>query len=442
MYRILHGAFCIAAEPTTVSIKSISEDLYKEVKLKRLVEKFKKASDIDRFRKNTGIYKETVRRLADAKRFRWISDILEHQKQYSDISNEDFSVRLISLYGKSGMIKHARMVFDEMPQRKCNRTVLSFNALLDAYLHSRKFNVVEELFKTLPTQLSIEPDLVSYNTFIKAFRKKGSFDSALSVLKEMEEKGVNPDSITFNTLLHGLYTKGSFEDGEKVWAQMGAKNITPDARSYCSKLVGLVRKKKAGEIVEFLTEMEKVGVMLNLFCTNVVINFLMKGFVNDGNLDKVKKLVCEIINSDHDIHKSTYSILVPFLREKCDLETAVEMYCEFYKKPDLVSVDVPLLQLVVDKLVDEGMISQAKMVVDIEKMVVETEENSGYLDQYGCVKDQNEMATEFNKKLKDRIIKLRTELPQAAITYVDVYAAKYALISNTKTEGFVDPMKI
>jgi len=45
------------------------------------------------------------------------------------------------------------------------------------------------------------------------------------------------------------------------------------------------------------------------------------------------------------------------------------------------------------------------------------------------------MAVEFNKKLKDRVVKLRTELPEAAITYVDVYAAKYGLISNTKNEG-------
>ncbi|XP_028792951.1 GDSL esterase/lipase At5g14450-like [Neltuma alba] len=66
----------------------------------------------------------------------------------------------------------------------------------------------------------------------------------------------------------------------------------------------------------------------------------------------------------------------------------------------------------------------------------------GYLDQYGCVKDQNDMAIEFNKQLKDRVIKLRTELPEAAITYVDVYAAKYGLISNAKTEGFTDPLKI
>lgn len=59
----------------------------------------------------------------------------------------------------------------------------------------------------------------------------------------------------------------------------------------------------------------------------------------------------------------------------------------------------------------------------------------GYLDQSGCVKDQNEMATEFNNQLKDRVIKLRIELPEAAITYVDVYAAKYGLISNAKNEG-------
>ena len=59
----------------------------------------------------------------------------------------------------------------------------------------------------------------------------------------------------------------------------------------------------------------------------------------------------------------------------------------------------------------------------------------GYLDQYGCVKTQNDMAVEFNRQLKNRVIKLRSELPQAAITYVDVYAAKIALIGNAKAEG-------
>ncbi|XP_024030311.1 GDSL esterase/lipase At5g14450 [Morus notabilis] len=65
-----------------------------------------------------------------------------------------------------------------------------------------------------------------------------------------------------------------------------------------------------------------------------------------------------------------------------------------------------------------------------------------YVDQYGCVKTQNDMAVEFNRQLKDRVIKLKSELPEAAITYVDVYAAKIRMIGNAKAEGFSDPLKV
>ncbi|KAF5746905.1 GDSL esterase/lipase [Tripterygium wilfordii] len=66
----------------------------------------------------------------------------------------------------------------------------------------------------------------------------------------------------------------------------------------------------------------------------------------------------------------------------------------------------------------------------------------GYLDEHGCVKGQNDMAVEFNRQLKERVAKLRAELPEAAVTYVDVYAAKYGLISNAKNQGFADPLKV
>ncbi|KAI9177451.1 hypothetical protein LWI28_015420 [Acer negundo] len=66
----------------------------------------------------------------------------------------------------------------------------------------------------------------------------------------------------------------------------------------------------------------------------------------------------------------------------------------------------------------------------------------GFVDQYGCVNDQNTMAVEFNRQLKERVIKLRAELPEAAITYVDVYSAKYGLISRTKNLGYADPLKV
>lgn len=58
-----------------------------------------------------------------------------------------------------------------------------------------------------------------------------------------------------------------------------------------------------------------------------------------------------------------------------------------------------------------------------------------YLDQNGCVKFQNEMAIEFNKKLKNIVVKLSALFPDATLTYVDMFSAKYELISNAKKEG-------
>ncbi|GKV37304.1 hypothetical protein SLEP1_g45346 [Rubroshorea leprosula] len=65
--------------------------------------------------------------------------------------------------------------------------------------------------------------------------------------------------------------------------------------------------------------------------------------------------------------------------------------------------------------------------------------NHGNRDKSGCVESRNQLAMEFNRQLKDKISALRTQLPYAEFTYVDVYSAKYAVISNAEQLGFVNP---
>lgn len=59
----------------------------------------------------------------------------------------------------------------------------------------------------------------------------------------------------------------------------------------------------------------------------------------------------------------------------------------------------------------------------------------GYLDEHGCVNTQNEIAVQYNKQLKDQIIKLRSQLSGAMIIYVDMYTAKYDLIIDANNQG-------
>lgn len=56
-------------------------------------------------------------------------------------------------------------------------------------------------------------------------------------------------------------------------------------------------------------------------------------------------------------------------------------------------------------------------------------------DQIGCVKSYNAVAQEFNKQLKGKVSKLRTQLSDAMLILVDIYSAKYSLISQAKKYG-------
>ncbi|XP_057739233.1 pentatricopeptide repeat-containing protein At1g55890, mitochondrial-like [Arachis stenosperma] len=360
----LHRMFTTSSASASASaiITSFLRDLSNERDLDRLVHSFKQASQSDRFRSKHRIYARTVRRLALAKRFQSIEDILEHQKTFKDISKEGFSARLITLYGKSGMVQNAHKVFDEMPQRNCPRTVLSLNALLASYLHSNVFDMVPTLFNHLPTQLSVEPNLVTYNTVIKAFCEMGSFDSASSMLDDLELKGVKPDVITFNTLLDGLYSNGRFEDGEKIWKRMEDEHVAPDVQSYNAKIVGMCVEKRSGDAVMWYQKMRsEEGVKPNLFS----INALIRGFVNEDNLDEAKKWFSEIATTEFAPDRHTFNILLPFLCDKGDLKAAFEVSKEIFNGRCFVGPPRSLLQLVVDTLLNNSMILEAKEIAKL-----------------------------------------------------------------------------
>ncbi|XP_075657064.1 GDSL esterase/lipase At5g14450-like [Castanea sativa] len=61
------------------------------------------------------------------------------------------------------------------------------------------------------------------------------------------------------------------------------------------------------------------------------------------------------------------------------------------------------------------------------------------MDQSGCVKSHNEVAKEFNRQLQERVTQLGAQLPDAILTYVDIFSAKYTLISEAKKLGFANP---
>ncbi|XP_059635744.1 small ribosomal subunit protein mS78 (rPPR3a)-like [Cornus florida] len=385
VYRRLNGLF-----PATTSTSSLPKTpktknpLPKTPKTKNLldiVENFKKSSDSEHFRNRASSYKATVRRLFNAGKLSYIEDILEHQKRYKNITNERFTVRIMSLYGKYGMFEHAHKLFDEMPHLKCDRTVVSFNALLGAYVNSKNFDKIGQLFRELPEKLSIQPDTVSYNTVVKAFCQMGSFDAARSVIEEMEKNGIGPDLITFNTLLDAFCRNNRISDTEKVLAQMEEKNVVPNARSYNPKLRGLVADNRISEAVEVFEEMRRKGVKPDIYSFNALI----KGFWVSKNLEEAKRWYCEIAKNDCAPDRATITMLLFLACDEGDFDFALELCKEAFHQRFLVKS--AKLQCVVDGLAKES--EKKKKKLDEAKELLELGKSNYKLKVPADTKEQS-----------------------------------------------------
>lgn len=361
--RSIRRTFSTAATTTSLSpIRAISDDLYKERNLKRLVEKFKQYSDVNRFRTKNGIYESTVQRLASAKKFKWIEEILEHQKQYRlDISKESFAARLVSLYGKCGLFEHAQKVFDEMPERNCKQTLKSVNALLGACVNSQKYDELETLFKELPEKLKVKPDVVTYNIMIKGLCDKGTLDKAAALIDEIEKNGLKPDLVTFNTILGAFYCTGKFDAGEKTWKLMVSKNVIPDIRSYNAKLVGLINNSKVSEAAKLVGELGSFELKPDVFTYGTLI----RGYCDMGNLEEAKKWYLELVKSGSSPNKVIFGSVITAACEKGDFDWAFELCKDVFKNK--CHVDAELLQGVVDGMVKSSRIWEAKEVVRLGK---------------------------------------------------------------------------
>ncbi|XP_021719453.1 pentatricopeptide repeat-containing protein At1g55890, mitochondrial-like [Chenopodium quinoa] len=348
----------IALANNQVINKGVRE-LLDERDTQKLVEKFNFLSPNKYFRQKYKIYDYIIHRLVLANQISLVEDTLESQKEY--INGEGFAARIMYLYGKAGLFDHARKLFDELPQRGLEQNAKTFNALLVAAYHCEDFDKVYELFRELPSKLSIKPSTGCYNVAAQALCKLGLIDEAVSLLDKMEHNGVKPCVITYNTLLGVIYEKGEFDEGEKLWERMIKSGVVPSVISYDFKLHRLVKDGKISEARELFMELETSGIKPNAGSYNALI----LGACKNDDLDEVRRWYNELLNDGCAPNKATLNTIIPFLCDKVDYGLVFQVCKRMFRRQ--CTVDESLLQKVVDALAKNSMMKEAEILVGLGK---------------------------------------------------------------------------
>lgn len=174
---------------------------------------------------------------------------------------------LISMYGKCGSIANAQSVFDELP----SRNVVSWNALLAAYVEQGKAETALQLFRQMQRE-RMSPDVRTFVTMTQACsmladkEEHANVDGCLTKAKSLKEgraihdeaceKGCDSDVFLGNTLVNMYGRCGSILDAQRVFDGLLERNIV----SWNAMLAAYIVQGLAKEAFQLYDKMQEEGV--------------------------------------------------------------------------------------------------------------------------------------------------------------------------------------
>ncbi|KAK8921642.1 Pentatricopeptide repeat-containing protein [Platanthera zijinensis] len=252
-----------------------------------VIHAFRKTSARVDYKPSEALYSLIIDRLAHARKFDAIGDLLDRAKCENCRLSDDFFCKIIKIYGN--VAKHLELAINtlyRMPEFHCWPTVKTFNCVLNMLVCAKQFEIVHEVFLSA-SKLGVSLDTCCFNILIKglceldnleagffvlheiskhrlspnrttysilmhAFCKHGRVKEALEVYEMMDRGGCHPDVITFNILISGLCKAGKVDEGMGYLKTMKLKGCYPNSGTYQALLYGLLREKQFVDAKNFM----------------------------------------------------------------------------------------------------------------------------------------------------------------------------------------------
>lgn len=206
----------------------------------------------------------------------WVTgrEIHVHVIRFGFESDVDVVNALITMYAKSGDVRSARKLFDQMPVRDR----ISWNAMISGYFENGECLEGLKLFMTMRV-LSVEPNLMTMTSVITAAELLGDERLGRELHGLMVITGFAVDLAVSNALIHMYVTLLKVEEAEKIFIRMGFRDVV----SWTAMILGYVKNELPLKAVETYEQMELEGVMLDeVAVASVLSAYNCLGLLNRG----------------------------------------------------------------------------------------------------------------------------------------------------------------
>ncbi|KAI4997972.1 hypothetical protein ZWY2020_053314 [Hordeum vulgare] len=292
--------------------------------------------------------------------------------------------------------------------------------------------------------------VVTYNTILYWYVKKGRFKAAMRVLEDMEKNGVeadaytynimidkmrgknlSPDECTYNTLIKGFLDEGKIKLAIYIFNEMMKQSLKPSLATYTTLIDGYCRSGVTGEALRVLYEMQvavfHAGHALNLIedlkASGTTINrtmytILIDGFCQLGVVSKAKQILKSMLVVGVNPDVVTYSALINGMCKMGKLDETKEILSRMQKQ------DLLLLQ---------GWICQRSTKVFCGHLSEGLDANSFIHNTLLCKLYREGMVTQA-EQFKQYMSRMKISFDVASFNcIIDFYCERYGCSPNVDT---------
>ncbi|CAN1192378.1 Pentatricopeptide repeat-containing protein At5g39710 [Linum perenne] len=240
------------------------------------------------------------------------------------VSNSSSAVidLVVKSYSGLNLIDKARNIVDLAKADGFMPGVLSYNAILDSIIRSRKpFRLVEEVYKEMVAS-KVSLNVYSYNILIRGFCRVGNLEMGLKLFEEMEKKGCLPNVVTYNTVIDSYCKLKRIDEAFGLLRSMSLKGLEPNLFTFNIVINGLCREGRMKETGEVLVEMKQKGYVPD----EVTYNTLVNGYCKEGNFHQALVLHAEMSNNGLSPNVVTFTSLINSMCQSGNLKRAVDFF--------------------------------------------------------------------------------------------------------------------
>jgi len=174
-------------------------------------------------------------------------------------------------------------IIESFVQRKEKFDIIIINVLIDSCFSLKELELAECLFdKVVSLYFKVEPDIITYNTYIKGCAQNAYYEKALEAFDKIPSEVV-PNDVTVNTMIDICVRIGNHDKKQEFINLLGQYEIKPDNFTYSTIIKGMNKKNntlsEAFQLFETAKKYSKAD--------EILYNCIMDACLRFGEIDKM-----------------------------------------------------------------------------------------------------------------------------------------------------------